>query len=144
MWWAAIPAAMGAVSSVAGGFAQADQMRATADEQLRRMRLENAEVVGKTAVGIGASGFDVTSNSLQTYLTLMTQEFRRQQDFFKSSSGRAADNVELAGILGGAASLGSAMNQYAAASKMFQTPKQDPFPTPTYQPGFGMPPWRDK
>ena len=90
---------------------------ATLDENERRTRLRNDQTIGAATARAGASGVEMGSGSLQTYLTAMTEEFRKQADWTRqmgeleakskrdatiagANAGQVSSNFKLFGDLG--------------------------------------------
>jgi hypothetical protein len=129
MWWMAIPAAMSAVGSIAsvfGASSKARQMRAETDEQVRRMRAEQAQTLSTTTARAAGSGFEFDVNrdsgSLTAYLANMASEFQRQSEWAVKTGYKNAANEEWAGLFSGISGLGSAMNMYGQANNWWRTP----------------------
>jgi hypothetical protein len=59
----------------------ADRRRAAVMETARRLRLTHERTLSETTALGAASGVTMDSAGLQTYLTTMADEFRRQQQF---------------------------------------------------------------
>lgn len=91
---------LGGVFSYFGKMQQAKAIRAQAKEEDRRQALSDAQTVG-TAVGLGAaSGIEIGSTSLQTYLTAMQAEMAKRRGWALGAAGRSAGAMENAAALG--------------------------------------------
>jgi hypothetical protein len=116
-WGTAVGAGVGLVGGLSryfGGNAQADAMRRQAAEELRRKKLQDAQVFGQTTAAGAASGIDFQeSTGLQSYLTSMQAEMRRQQEFMRRSAATNASNVQTAAGFGLLTDLGGTLSNYA-------------------------------
>lgn len=138
MWWAAIvQGALDTLHGVANWYAtgqQAEMTRQQADlnekavwEQDRRSRLEQKWKLGEAANRAYASGLDVEGSSLQSYLSAMSDEMRRQADWQKDagmkqveSQRQAADTMDTLKWFGIANDMGSSFFEYASSQNWWQ------------------------
>src|SRR3990170_6057823 len=76
---------------------QAAEERAATRETVRRMRAQNAQILGQ-ATAIGAGDEFGLSGSLPAYLQLMAQEMSRQVEWTRKAGSRRASLGQQAGI----------------------------------------------
>jgi hypothetical protein len=116
-WGTAVGAGVGLVGGLSkyfGGQATADAMRRQAAEELRRKKLQDAQVFGQATAAGAASGIDFQeSTGLQSYLTEMQTEMRRQQEYMRRAGATNAGNVSSAAGFGLFTDLGSTLSSYA-------------------------------
>lgn len=86
---------------VFSAFKQRDAEAASLREQLRRMRLQNEQTLGK-ATALGASDEFGLSGSLPAYIQRMGEEMNRQLDFARRA-GQRESSLNFAGSIFGAA-----------------------------------------
>lgn len=82
------------------------------------------------------------SGSMQTYLSTMAAEFRRQNEWNVQQANKAADISYDALTFNQFTDLGRGLFQFGAANNWFRSPSVTPTITPSYTPGFGQPLWR--
>lgn len=123
-WGTAIGAGLGLASGVMkyfGGQAQADAMRAQAAEELRRKKLQDAQVFGEATAAGAASGIDFQeSTGLQSYLGAMKAEMLRQQEFMRRAGATNASNVSSASGLNLFTDVGGTLSSYAKANNYWR------------------------
>lgn len=115
-WGTAIGAGvglLGGISKYLGSQAQADAMRAQKEEELRRKKLQDAQVLGQATAAGAASGIEFDSTSLQGYLGEMKAEMVRQQEWQRRAASTNAGNVSAAGAFGLVGDLGSTISSFA-------------------------------
>lgn len=100
---------------------QADAMREETQETLRRFRAEGERRIGLTRTAAAASGFELGSGSLQTYLSDMETEFARQAGWIQRAGSRAAGASDNAANLGLFADLGGALMGYGRNNNWWRT-----------------------
>lgn len=123
-WGTAIGAGMGLLSGVFSYFgkeAQADAMRAQAEERARRQKLQDEQVLGKATAGAAASGVEFESGSLQTYLTEMQAEMQRQREWARAAASENAGNVDAAAGFGLATDVGGTLFGYAKDNNFWRS-----------------------
>lgn len=103
----------------------ADQQRADSAEQVRRFRAQHAQVLGETTARGAASGIEFESQGLQRYLSDMSTEFARQEEWMRRAGERQAAATSLGAKLGFLTGAAGSFNQFAAANNWWQAP-----PTP--------------
>ena len=87
---------------------QAEEERAATRETVRRMRAQNAEILGQ-ATALGAADEFGLSGSLPAYLQLMSQEMNRQVEWTRKAGMRRAALGEQAGIFGAVSDFGGSV-----------------------------------
>lgn len=108
--------------SLFSGLEAADRKRAAAREAARRLRLEHDYTLGAARAAGAASGIEFESASLQTYLTTMTDEFRRQEDFnLKAGLDEASAMETAAGFNAFTDTVGSLFS-FGQSNNWFKTP----------------------
>jgi hypothetical protein len=116
-WGTVIGAGLGLASGLMkyfGGQAQADAMRRQAAEELRRKKLQDAQVFGQATAAGAASGVDFhESTGLQNYLGQMKAEMLRQQEYQRRAGATNASNVSTASSLGLFTDVGGTISNYA-------------------------------
>lgn len=133
---------VGALSAGASWFnrrEQADLMRRQTDEEVRRLRVSQAQKLSAVDAAGAASGIELDSSSLQAHTSAMSAEFDRQAEWMRRAGYAGARATDTAANFGAISDFGGALFQYGANSNWFKTPG---LPPPTYQPGQGMPPYR--
>lgn len=118
-------AVLGATAAKAGfsyikGISAADQRRRETAEAVRRLKLQQAQVVGATEAAGAGSGVEVGSKSLTSYLTQMTAEFDREADWMRKAGNRGADAADTAAGFGLLGDLGGGIFKFGAANNWFK------------------------
>jgi hypothetical protein len=98
---------------------QAQDERAATRETLRRMRAQNAQVLGE-ATALGAATEFGLSGSLPNYLQLVRQEMDRQVDWERRARDRATGLGLLSGVFGAVADVGGGINKIGAMNNWWQ------------------------
>lgn len=120
---------LGALSAGTSWFArqsEAKALRAQTEEQVRRMQARNAQTLGQGTAAGAASGVEFDSGSLQSHLSAMSEEFRRQEDLVRQAGMASADATSLAGSLGLVTDLGGALFKYGSDNNWFRTAQLTP------------------
>jgi hypothetical protein len=144
MWWAAAGlgvSGLGALGSFVSTQLSADQMRADTREQVRRLELQQKQVLGEATARGAASGVEFGSASLSTYLDAMTQEFKREAEWARETGYRAANATAASGALRLGSDVAGSLFQYGAANNWWRQPAA-PAGGASYTPGLGGPLWR--
>lgn len=123
-WWMAIPLAIQAAGSIANAIGQKGQagaIREQGNEQARRLRLQHDSTLGTGTARAAASGFEVEKgSSMQTYLTQMTDEFRREEEWIRKSAKAEADATNRSAIFGALTGVGSSIFSYGNANNWWR------------------------
>lgn len=90
-------------------------------ESIRRMDRAHAWTLSEATAGGAASGVEMGSTSLQTYLAEMSKEFRRQHDWAARQVNEGADIGEAANALGLASGIGSSLFNFGRANNWWQS-----------------------
>jgi hypothetical protein len=98
----------------------ADAQKEASLEEERRREKERAFVLGETRARAAASGVEFESGSVQSWLSSMEAEFKRQHEWALDQAKRGADLSKLSGSLGFATGIGSSLFQYGAAKNWFR------------------------
>jgi len=101
------------------GSQQAAEERAATRETVRRMRAQNAQILGQ-ATAVGAGDEFGLSGSLPAYLQLMSQEMNRQVEWTRKAGNRRASLAQQAGIFGAATDFGGSLVQAGQMSNWWQ------------------------
>lgn len=120
---------LGALSAGRSWYAKQSEASALAEqggEQLRRLRAQHAQTLGQGRAAGAASGIEFDSGSLQTHLSAMAEEFRRQEDLVRRASQGGVAATTLAGSLGLVSDLGGALFKYGSDNNWFKTPQLTP------------------
>lgn len=127
-WWMAVPAAMqvaGSVANALGQNAQADLVKERGNEQARRLRLQHAATLGEGTARAAASGFEsgvpARESSMQTYLTQMADEFRREEDWIRKSADAEASAMKKSAVFGALTGVGSSIFSFGQANNWWKT-----------------------
>lgn len=108
--------------SLMAGSEAATRKRRAVEEASRRLRLDHERTLSTTRAVGAASGVAFESASLQTYLTTMTDEFRKQEDFTrKAGLDEASALQDAAGINLFSDTLGSLFS-FGARNNWFKSP----------------------
>lgn len=110
----------GAVGLLGAGKAADAQYRQMM-EAIRRMKVEQAKVTGEAQVAVNASGVEGSSASLQTYLSSMSAEMRRQLDWTRATGGAQIKNTMEAGTWGALSDWGAAIAKFGQATNWGKT-----------------------
>lgn len=122
-WGTAIGAGLGLASGVfsyLGKQAQADAMRAQKEEELRRQKLKNEQVLGEATAAGAASGIEFDSASLQGYLGNMKAEMARQLEWSRRSGSTNAGNVDAASTFGLLTDIGGTFSNLAKDNRYWR------------------------
>ena len=155
----AIPGVGSAIGAVAGGIlgglgglfgsgVDEGAIQARRDamlERARRAALGNDLELGQAKARAAASGIEMGvtgSGSMQTYLSTMAQEFRRQNEWNVTQANKAADISLDALTVNQFGDLSRGLFAFGAANNWFRSPAVTSPSIPSYTPGFGMPLWR--
>jgi len=98
---------------------QAAEERAATRETVRRMRAQNAQILGQ-ATAVGAGDEFGLSGSLPAYLQLMAQEMSRQVEWTRKAGSRRASLGQQAGIFGAATDFGGSLLKAGEMAKWWQ------------------------
>lgn len=123
-------AGVGLIGSVLTGIlgsAAAAREREIGLERVRQQDTKNALTLGEAQASGAASGVEYSSGSLQTYLNLMSAEFRRQSELGKRSVNEGADAMQTAGIIGGFTNAAGTLFQFGQSNNWW---RQSPLKTP--------------
>lgn len=122
---AAAGAVIGSIATLFGGLSAAERRRAETAEAVRRMKLRQEQYFGVATSRAAASGVEFDSESIQTYLTGMADEFRRESEWALKNGMQQASDIQTGAILQAGAGLAQAGFGFAASQNWFQTPKLD-------------------
>jgi hypothetical protein len=111
---------LGGIFSYLGKQNQADAMRRQQAEELRRKKLQDAQVLGQATAAGAASGVEFDSSSLQGYLGTMKSEMGRQLAWQAAAGSDNASNVDTASMFGLITDLGSTLNGYAKDNRYWR------------------------
>lgn len=123
-WGTAVGAGLGLVGGVfsyLGKQSQVAAMRAQAEEELRRRKMQDAQVLGQATAAGAASGVDFESTSLQSYLGSMQAEMKRQQEWQRKSAATNAGNMSTASTVGLFTDMGGTLSSFAKANNYWRT-----------------------
>lgn len=106
---------------------QASLTKSALEENLRRTEGQQAQAVGSTVAGAGATGFAATSSSFTSYLTSMAEQFQKQNAFTRmqdmarvdllNQAATAEDDNPMAKLLGfGSAAAGGLTSAYKSTN----------------------------
>lgn len=136
-WGAAAGAVVGTAIALVGELSGADQKRKETEEAVRRMKAQQAQYLGVSTARAAASGFEFDSSSIQTYLTNMADEFRRESEWALKNGMTIADAQSTAGWVNAATGLVKAGGDFARSQNWFQTPSIE-VTSPSTTPAFGQ------
>ena len=130
---AALGASFGPWGALAGGLAgaaygwwnssqQSAEQRRVLNEQLRRQKMQQAQVLGTATARGAASGIEFESASLQGLLSEMQAEFDRQNAWTRRSGMAAANATDAAGKFNFVADLGSSLFRFGGANNWWRSP----------------------
>ena len=122
---AAAGAVVGTVASLWGELDGSAQRKRETEEAVRRMKARQAQYLGVATSRAAASGVEFDSSSIQTYLTGMADEFRRESEWAMKNGMRIADAETSASWLGAGAGLAKAGVDFAQSQNWFQSPSLD-------------------
>lgn len=108
--------------SMKSGFDAASRRRRAAVEAARRLRIGHERTLSATTAAGAASGITADSGSLQTYLTTMADEFRRQENLLLKSGIEEADAMRSSAAFGLVGDAAGSLFQFGAANNWFKTP----------------------
>jgi hypothetical protein len=120
-WGALIGGVAGGILGLAGGNAAAAAKKRQAEEAIRRLRIHNAQVLGEAGVGVASSGVDQGSASLQTYLTDMTAEMKRQLDWTRKTGSTDAAQVQQTATFGAMTDIAGAVFKFGQQNNWWQS-----------------------
>jgi hypothetical protein len=115
-WGTVIGAGIGAVGglfSFLGKQNQASAERARLEEELRRKKAQDAQLLGQATASGAASGVEFDSSSLQGYLGEMKAEMARQLEWQRKAGETNIDNGSTASGIGLFTDLAGTMNNLA-------------------------------
>lgn len=133
-WGALIGGVVGAGAGWWLGNQSARAKRAASDEQIRRMDLEHAQVLGTGRANAAASGVETNEgDSFSKYLADMSNEFRRQHDWAVGQASRGESIEATTNAIQGLTGLGSSLFKFGDANKWWapKTKATDRSGTPT-------------
>lgn len=122
---AAAGAVVGSISALFGGLSAADRKRQETEEAVRRMKLRQEQYLGTATARAAASGVEFDSSSIQTYLTGMADEFRRESEWALKNGMQQASDITTGAFLSAGAGLAQAGFGFAASQNWFQSPSLD-------------------
>jgi hypothetical protein len=122
---AAAGAVIGTVASLWGELDGSNQRRRETEEAVRRMKLRQEQYFGNAVARSAASGVEFDSSTIQTYLTGMADEFRRESEWAMKNGMRIADAESTTAWLGAGAGLAKAGADFAQSQNWFQSPSLD-------------------
>lgn len=111
-------AILGAGLNLAGGFAQASQIRRQTEMRLEQMRRQQAQDIGEVTARAGASGVEITSATVQDRLTAMSQEWSKRIAAVAQGGNDAAGLSMLTGAAGAFSGFSKALGQASADLQM--------------------------
>lgn len=123
MIWAAVALGakmMGSLEAYSQRESAIDQMKVDAVEQYRRTRLASAAKLGETRVQGLASGVTGDSASLQTYLTAMSEELRKESLYSYQTALSRVKDARDASRMQMYTDYTSSMFDFGAANNWFQ------------------------
>ena len=135
-WGAAAGAVVGAGIALWGDLTGANQRKAETEEAVRRMKLRQAQYLGQATSRASASGVEFDSESIQTYLSGMAEQFRMESDWAAKNGATLADAQATAGWLGFGNAVVKAAGDFGASQNWFQTPSE-PYVAAGEVPKFG-------
>ena len=124
-WGTAIGAGVGLAGGIfswLGKRKQADALEAENREALRRRILQDQQVLGQATAAGAASGIEFDSTGLQTYLTSMRDEMKRQQEWQRRAGATNVSNMQYGANVGLFTDLGQTFSLFAKQNNYWKGP----------------------
>lgn len=121
-WGALAGGLLGGALGFVTGQKKAALEQAALDEKLRRMKLEQDQVLGRTTAAGAASGVEFDSTSLQGYLASMGAEFRAERSYASMMAKEGIDAASQANGFQLAGDIGSSLFRFGSANNWWRTP----------------------